>query len=173
MLSGSRLLISLIFPFSAEWLRLWLVVAAGASDLADGWLARKWHSMSWLGGLIDAIADKVFVLTVLIVFVAGNRFSPIWLPIVLSRDLTVFLTTCYIAVCGRWEALRRMKARAMGKLATGGQFLLFVTVLLWPEMSVYGLVIASLCSGCAAMDYGRLFLRELAGVSGEGAAKRR
>jgi len=173
MLSGSRLLLSLIFPFSTEWLQLWLVVAAGVSDLADGWLARKWNSMTWIGGMVDAIADKVFVLTVLTVFVADDRFSPIWIPVVLSRDLTVVLTAGYAGACGRWDALRRMKVRVMGKMATGGQFLLFVTVLLLPEMSVYGLVIASLCSGCAALDYGWHFFRELLGVSGEDTVRRR
>ena len=61
LLSGLRLLLALIFPFVPSSWWIWLIVGGGASDFFDGQLARRWHVQTWQGGLLDAIADKLFV----------------------------------------------------------------------------------------------------------------
>jgi phosphatidylglycerophosphate synthase len=42
--------------------RLALLGAASASDLLDGWLARRHNAVSRWGALIDPIADRIFAL---------------------------------------------------------------------------------------------------------------
>ena len=161
ILSSFRLAAALVFPFCPEHLWFWLIVVAGVSDGLDGWLARRWQAVTWQGGLIDAIADKLFVLTVLLVFISQDMVHPLWLPAVISRDLLVLMTAIYIAIRQDWPAFKRMSASAAGKLATGGQFTLFLTITLLPAATFPALCIASACSGLAAIDYGRLFVREL------------
>lgn len=161
VLSATRLLIAIAFPFSPEKIWLGLILAAGVSDVLDGYLARKWNATSWQGGLIDAIADKLFVLTVLIVYAVSGKFSPYWIPLVISRDLVVLFTAVYIATIRLWGSFKKMSAKVSGKMATGGQFILFLTVLLTPENTRYALLFASFCSLFAACDYTRLFSKAL------------
>lgn len=167
VLSTLRLLLALAFPFCPERLWVWFILAAGISDIVDGWLARRWKVESWQGGLLDAVADKVFVLTVLIVFATAGKFDPFWIPLVLSRDLLVLLTALYAAVSRSWGSFKKMEARFSGKLATGGQFALFAIAVLLPEQTRYALLIAAFCSIVAAVDYGRLFAQALTGQSTE------
>jgi len=161
ILSGSRLLAALVFPFSPDSIWIWLIVIAGISDALDGWLARKWKVITWQGGLIDAVADKLFVLSVLIVFVNAGKIELWWIPAVISRDLLVLFTAVYIAVKRLWKSFTEMPARVFGKIATGGQFVLFLAVATMPSSTFYALLFASLCSGIAAVDYAWLFAKAL------------
>ena len=161
ILSSFRLLAAAAFPWCPERFWLYLIVVAAVSDGLDGWLARKWGVVSWQGGLIDAIADKLFTLTVLIVFATAGKFSALWIPAIIARDLLVLATAIYVIILRHWDSFTRMKARIFGKLATGGQFVLFLVVAAFPKATFPALLLASLCSAAAAADYGRLFIRAL------------
>lgn len=160
-LSASRLVAALIFPFCPENGWPWLIAVAATSDALDGWLARKWHAVTWQGGLIDAVADKLFVLTALIIFVNAGKIDPWWVPAVISRDLLVLMTALFIACRRVWTSFKEMPARVSGKLATAGQFVLFLTVAIAPGQTFPALLFSSLCSAVAAIDYGRLFGKAL------------
>jgi cardiolipin synthase (CMP-forming) len=161
LLSTFRLLLAGLFPFCPEQEWIWLVLAAGASDFLDGWIARRWHLESWQGGLLDAVADKLFVLSVLVTFVVSGKFSPWWVPGLIARDLTVAIIALY-AFCRReWAAFQKMEASVSGKLATAGQFLFFATVVLVPAYIHSVFVVAVLLSILAAFDYSRRFVLAL------------
>ncbi len=166
-LSAFRLVTSVLLPFLPQALWVWLIIAAGASDVADGWLARRWNVESWLGGLLDAVADKVFVVVVLIAFVIAGNFSPLWIPFVLARELVVAVTVLYVFLSGKWKSYKTICVRTSGKLATGGQFILFLIVLLYPPGTDVALVFASMCSLWAAFDYGKSFYRTSCGQADE------
>lgn len=40
---------------------LWIALVAGLSDALDGWLAKRYGWQSWLGGMLDPIADKLLL----------------------------------------------------------------------------------------------------------------
>lgn len=160
-LSTGRILLAGIFPFSPENLWFWLVLASGFSDFLDGWLARRWQVQSWQGGLLDGIADKLFILCVLVTFVSVEKFSVWWVPALLARDLLVACTALYAVSIHSWESFKKMDARWSGKMATVSQFFLFLVVLLFPDWTWFALCLAALLSGIAACDYGRLFLLEI------------
>ncbi len=160
-LSTGRILLAIVFPFSPENLWFWLILASGFSDFLDGWVARRWQVQSWQGGLLDAIADKLFILCVLITFVSVGKFSGWWVPALLARDLLVASAAIYAASIHSWQSFKKMDARWSGKLATFGQFFLFLVVLLFPDWIRPALYCAALFSGVAACDYGRLFLLEI------------
>lgn len=161
LLSTMRLGLAFFFPFAPSQWWAWLIVASGASDFLDGWCARRWKVSSWQGGLLDAIADKLFMLFALLTFVFSGLFPVWWLPAILARDLTVAFAAGYTAATGSWSSFRQMDARLSGKLATAGQFLLLITVAAYPAPIPILLVLTVLCSLYAAADYGLLFYRAL------------
>ena len=160
-LSTGRIVLAAIFPFSPESWWFWLVLGSGLSDFLDGWVARRWQVQSWQGGLLDAIADKLFILCVLISFVAVGKFSGWWVPALLARDLLVAFAALYAVSIQSWESFKKMDARWSGKLATFCQFFLFLVVLLFPDWTWPALCCAALLSSVAACDYGRLFVLEI------------
>ncbi|MCB2181526.1 MAG: CDP-alcohol phosphatidyltransferase family protein [Desulfobulbaceae bacterium] len=161
LLSLFRLGLAVIFPFCPEKIWIWLIVGSGCSDFLDGWIARRWQVASWQGGLLDAVADKTFVLVALITFVTAGKFSVWWIPAVIARDLLVASAAAYATYCKAWEAFSRMEARWSGKLATAGQFLLFLIVALDSDLIPIVLCITVIFSVVSAIDYGVLFVREL------------
>jgi CDP-diacylglycerol--glycerol-3-phosphate 3-phosphatidyltransferase len=62
---------------------------AAASDFVDGWLARRLGLVTVVGKFLDPLADKLIVLSTLVMLVAKGR-APAWLVIVLmARELAV------------------------------------------------------------------------------------
>ena len=161
ILSMLRLGLACLFPFCPEELWIWIILGSGASDFLDGWCARRWKVASWQGGLLDAIADKMFMLVALTTFAMTGRFAVWWIPAVIARDLTVAIAAGYAALNHSWDSFRNMEARWSGKLATAGQFILLLTVVLFPGAIPVALLATILCSVFAARDYGWLFYQAL------------
>ncbi|MCK9488209.1 MAG: CDP-alcohol phosphatidyltransferase family protein [Xanthomonadales bacterium] len=68
---------------------LWLAVAVGISDVVDGFLARRFNWQSRLGGLLDPIADKLFLVSAMIALGVTGAL-PAWLIVlVVVRDLVI------------------------------------------------------------------------------------
>ncbi|MDE1904073.1 MAG: CDP-alcohol phosphatidyltransferase family protein [Alphaproteobacteria bacterium] len=78
----------------------WLFLAAGLSDAVDGFVAKRFNSRSDLGALLDPIADKVLIVSMVVTLgLAG--YLPNWLVIlVVFRDLLIiggFILTQFAA----------------------------------------------------------------------------
>jgi CDP-diacylglycerol--glycerol-3-phosphate 3-phosphatidyltransferase len=72
-----------------EWLALAIFLAAAATDLLDGYLARRWKQVTTIGTLLDPIADKLLVSAALISLVQV-RALPGWMAIiVIGREFGV------------------------------------------------------------------------------------
>jgi CDP-diacylglycerol--glycerol-3-phosphate 3-phosphatidyltransferase len=68
-----------------------MVVFVGAmlADILDGWLARRWQLQSVAGAFLDPLADKVMVLTTLVMLIPLG-WVPAWAVIVLeTRELAI------------------------------------------------------------------------------------
>src|ERR1700728_130600 len=63
-------------PFG-PWAGCVLFAAAGVTDWLDGQLARRWHQQSAWGRVLDPIADKLLVATILFMLAALQRISPV------------------------------------------------------------------------------------------------
>lgn len=71
--------------------RVALGVFLGAmfTDLLDGWIARRWQLTSVLGAFLDPLADKLMVVTTLLMLLPLGR-APAWLvALLLGRELTI------------------------------------------------------------------------------------
>lgn len=65
---------------------------AYATDLLDGWVARRRNEISEAGKIIDPLADKVFVGAVVIALTWLGRL-PLWfVSAVIARDILIFCT---------------------------------------------------------------------------------
>ncbi|MBL8643264.1 MAG: CDP-diacylglycerol--glycerol-3-phosphate 3-phosphatidyltransferase [Rhodospirillaceae bacterium] len=86
--------VALFFFDSAatRWTACALFTAAGITDFFDGYLARREKLVSRFGRFLDPIADKLLVVSVLLMIVAFDRVGPwSYLPalVILLREIMV------------------------------------------------------------------------------------
>lgn len=90
-----------------------IFIFASFTDYLDGMLARKNNQVTEFGKFTDAIADKVLVNSVLIIF-AANGFIPAFVPVVvIVRDIVVDGIRQNLATKGKVQA-----AKMPGKIKT-------------------------------------------------------
>ena len=112
-----------------------LFAAAALTDFIDGQVARRTHTVSKLGQLLDPAVDRILMITgVLGVFLVGR--IPLWIiVVVLARDLLMLI--------GGGILLTKYKIRIPviypGKVATTLLFIGFAGLLLnWPMVAGLG-----------------------------------
>lgn len=66
-----------------------LFIVASLTDFVDGYIARKYNMVTDLGKMLDAIADKILVNSVLIVLATSGFIHPIIPIVIVSRDTIV------------------------------------------------------------------------------------
>lgn len=102
---------------------------AALGDALDGYIARRYHQKSELGAILDPLADKLLLVSALVILSVdpGQRFAqiPWWLAaVVVTRELILLGGMVAIhCACGRFTA----RPRLAGKLAT----VLQMTAVLW------------------------------------------
>src|SRR5436305_4899696 len=72
ILSLSRILLAVLFIPAGGTARIALICLAGVTDFLDGWLARRTHSTTRWGALVDPIADRIFVLVAIVVYLLND-----------------------------------------------------------------------------------------------------
>src|SRR5262245_3010886 len=78
-----------------EWYRLFAIVSfafAAISDGIDGYIARRYHQHSELGAVLDPLADKLLLVSGIVLLSLDNAEHlpriPLWLTAtILSRDM--------------------------------------------------------------------------------------
>ena len=95
LLSGLRLLgvplfLWLVLGPEADGWALGVLVLSGVTDWLDGFLARRWQQTSVLGQLLDPIADRLYLLAV-VVGLALREVIPWWMAVLLPlRDVMLW-----------------------------------------------------------------------------------
>lgn len=99
------------------------VVAAGASDWLDGYLARRWNQTGVAGSYLDPAGDKAFVASVAVAL-AWKGAIPAWLAACfLSRDAALVAGVAFQRARGlgwRWETWGEFFGMSAGKASTPG-----------------------------------------------------
>ncbi|MEA2872186.1 MAG: hypothetical protein QOH67_2162 [Hyphomicrobiales bacterium] len=83
-----------------RWLALAIFIAAGLTDVLDGYVARAWGQQSSFGRMLDPIADKLLVSSCLLMLAADGtiRGWALWAAIViLCREILVSGLREYLA----------------------------------------------------------------------------
>ncbi len=73
----------------AGWLAAVLFIIASLTDWLDGFFARKYKVESNMGRLMDPIADKILVLSAIVMLLAMGRVDPIMVFLFLARDIFI------------------------------------------------------------------------------------
>jgi cardiolipin synthase (CMP-forming) len=83
-----------------RWMALAIFIAAGITDVLDGYLARMWGQQSTFGRMLDPIADKLLVASCLLMLAADDTIKgwTLWAAIViLCREILVSGLREYLA----------------------------------------------------------------------------
>ena len=134
-----------------------LFAVAMATDWFDGQLARRSGRTSALGSLLDPVADKLLVLSVLIVLVDRGIFAGWIVAAIVARELLV--SGLRLAALERGTVLQ---ARDLGKLKTWAQALaallggLAAADLVDEAVASWALLVALVLTWLSGLDYARL-----------------
>jgi phosphatidylglycerophosphate synthase len=158
VLSASRIPLAAVFAAVADArVRVAVLAAAAATDLLDGWTARRFGPSS-LGAKVDPIADKIFYFTAFGVLGLSGALSPLEVLGVLLRDILTPVGYLASVVARRPFTT---PARAGGKAVTVGQSL---TLCAWlfgsPLLRPLAWATAAIAL-YALWDYGRLAVRRV------------
>ncbi len=66
-----------------------LYIVAAMTDYWDGYFARKFQAQSIEGQLLDPVADKVLVTSLLVMLLSQDKIDPLMVILILSRDLLI------------------------------------------------------------------------------------
>ncbi len=73
-----------------------LILLAAFTDLADGYVARRFHQVSQLGRILDPVADKIFLGALVAALVVWRDF-PAWLfALLVTRDTGILLIGLFL-----------------------------------------------------------------------------
>jgi len=107
-----------------RWLALAVFIAAGVTDLFDGYFARIWGQQSSLGRMLDPIADKLLVASSLLMLAATDvirGWSLLAAVIILCREILVSGLREYLA---EWRVgvpvTRLAKWKTIGQMVAVG-----------------------------------------------------
>jgi len=154
-----------------SWLALGLWVYACVTDFLDGYLARSWQQQSSFGRMLDPIADKLLVSSVLLVLVGVDRLagaSILPAAIILCREILVsglreFLAQVQVSVpvtrLAKWKTALQMVAIGFLVVGDAGPYIGSVGPL---EVGVCGLWIAAALTLVTGYDYLRAGLHHMA-----------
>ena len=124
------------------------------TDTMDGQLARRTKTVSDLGKFLDPLADKLYVLSVLIVLVQEGLVSAWVVVVIFARELLITLLRTVAASQGR-----AIPAAPLGKTKTVAQVAAVVLLILSRPYPLLGLpaalllAIAVLLTVSSAVDY--------------------
>jgi cardiolipin synthase len=106
---------------------LYIAIAAGVSDVLDGYLARKFGWENWLGGVLDPLADKFMMLCCYMVFAVQGLIANWLLILILARDIIIITgaTFYHFSI----TKVDKAKPSVLSKLNTAFQILLVLMLL--------------------------------------------
>lgn len=153
----------------ARWTALGIYIVASITDFLDGYLARIWNQMSNIGRMLDPIADKLLVSSILLLLAADGTIAgwSIWAGIIiLCREILVsglreYLAELKVSVPVTWIAKWKTTVQmiAIGFLLAGpagDKVIPYVT-----EFGIVLLWIAALITIYTGYDYFRAGLKHV------------
>jgi cardiolipin synthase (CMP-forming) len=136
--------------------------SAAILDGVDGYIARHYNQKSELGAVLDPLADKLLLVSGIVVLSFGGHVAlrldplkviPLWLTVtIISRDLLLLIGWGVVyTTCGKVT----VRPRILGKVATVLQMITVVwTLLKWNDQWLdYWTLGAAVCTGISGLLY--------------------
>jgi phosphatidylglycerophosphate synthase len=156
LLSLGRLPLAVLFPFTLERpaLSIAVLAAAAASDVLDGFIARRFDLATATGAVVDGVTDKLFAAVVLVSLVLGGRLAVTDVALLGAREIVELPLVAWLALSA---AARRRKiderANVIGKGATTLQFATVFLVLIQSDLRTWGVWATAVVGVAAGMSY--------------------
>lgn len=158
------ILITLFNPFAVH-LALGLFMIAAITDFFDGFLARRWQVDSNFGRMLDPIADKLLIASLLIGFIILREGE----ALMLVPAMAIILRDIFVSGCREHAALtgRSIPSSQLAKWKTACEMTALGLLLVWhgidqpllAEIGFHGglalLWLAALLSLYTGLHYGR------------------
>ncbi len=119
-----------------SWITGIFFIIASITDSIDGYIARKYNIVSNLGKLLDPIADKVLVLSVLIMLIPLKRVEAWMVVIFVLREIIVTGVRGIAAAEGII-----IQAESLGKLKTVFQSIALATLLIYHDINLFWVIL--------------------------------
>lgn len=160
------------------WWAVWVFIVAAVSDVLDGYLARRWKSVSPFGRILDPVVDKILVIGGLVYLcspplVTGSGVLPWMVVVVIGRELLVTSVRAVIeregtAFGADWGGKIKMFVQCVAVPVCFGNaaiesrrnstsFNQFAEIMLW------GMIAITIASAIPALVRGVAFFRARAG----------
>ena len=148
MLSLFRLLLAIpvfiMFQYydTEPTMKYWIVavlILASITDNLDGYLARKYNEITELGKIIDPLADKVVVITVLVMMYYFKIIGDFYFWVIVLRDVLILLGGLYFSK----KLGKVLPSNYIGKITVGLIGLFIIVALLdlgqnnWLYLTLY------------------------------------
>ena len=127
--------------FTNEWIALAIFLSAAATDMLDGYLARRWRQVTTIGTLLDPIADKLLVSAALISLVQVRVLAGWMAVLIIGREFAVSGLRSIAAAegytirasdLGKTKMISQVAAISVMLLAKGNSSLLFPgEIMMW------------------------------------------
>jgi cardiolipin synthase len=125
-LAGVPVFLWLVLGPEADGWALALLALSGVTDYLDGYLARKLNQMSQLGQILDPVADRLYILAV-VIGLGLRDIIPWWVVIILPlRDLLLWGLVPFL----RTRGYSALPVHFLGKAATFNLLYAFPLLLL-------------------------------------------
>ncbi len=133
-----------------------IFLIASVTDFFDGYLARKNNQVTDTGKMLDAIADKILVNPILIIFSAEGLLSPVVPVVVVVRDIVVNTIKMEAAAKGKVVAAIKSGKIKTASLMTGMVLLFFSNMpfeLMGIRVDLFFLYFATIMSLVSMIQY--------------------
>lgn len=132
--------LAFLFIFDNAFCRTLAIILAMATDILDGFLARRYRMTSQIGACLDPIMDKFFVFfSATLLMLEGNL--QLWESLALiSRDFAVLFFGLYLALRGAWSNFQ-FQSIWTGKITTTLQFIVLLAL-------TYHIIVPSFVFAC-------------------------
>ena len=112
-------------------LAAFVFLVASVTDFLDGFMARKYNWQSRFGAFLDPVADKVLVMTALLLLLSDERVPIIATLIIAYREICVSALREWMAGVGKFG---RLNITIISKIKTGMQMAALTLLLYQAEI---------------------------------------
>jgi phosphatidylglycerophosphate synthase len=155
LISLARLPLSLAFVWAARkpgW-ALAVLGAAAATDVLDGWVARRGHQETPTGAILDGLMDKAFVLVVVLTLVLEHHLAALDAVLLAARDIGELPLVVALRVRHRLSSPQTRAANVAGKVATVLQFATIAVVVVGAPRRRAWVLVTAAAGAVAALTY--------------------
>lgn len=127
----------LFFPIHGESIALIIFIFSGLSDLLDGFIARKYNLVTKIGTILDPLADKMMLISVLAGFVIKDKLG-FWVFLVMTSKELLMILGALMLYNQKGDVI---SANMLGKISTVLFYIVSISIMINLSIGYFLMVI--------------------------------